>query len=322
MPAKKIIPANDNISGLLGKINPKFIDSDDYIDIVQWNLRWFNSKEPARVAKITKVLSALNSDIFVFQEIAEKSLDNVAEKLNDEKKGTYEVAYGTTGGQQRIALMYDTEWVRRKDEVSELFGKNSVTTPSGKDVFPRLPLWSYLYCKSTISDQRGFDFQLVGLHLKSQLDKSGEGEDDLQRTLACSKLANWLTKDADVLDADTVLLGDWNEPPSAPAWKAMRKLEKEKKVKFEAINDPTNFSHLYYRNKNDLGSLLDLRIATSPFARKMNKVTGGAIRWVTLDDLIKNDASAGELKKIITEIKTEISDHLPVLTRFGVQKKK
>jgi hypothetical protein len=318
---KKNIPANDNISNLLGKIDPSFIDSDDYFDIVQWNLRWFNNKEPDRVDKVTKVLSVLNSDIFVFQEIAEGSLDVVAEKLNDEGKGTYEVKYGTTGGQQRVAFMYDTEWVRRKDEVTELFGKGNVNTPSGKDVFPRLPLWCYYYCKSTLTDQRGFDFQLVGLHLKSQLDMAGKGEDDLQRTLASSKLANWLVKDADILDADTILLGDWNEPPKAAAWKAMRNLEDENKIEFESINDATNFSHLYYRNKNDVGSLLDLRVVTSPFATKMNQVAGGTIRWITLDQLIQNDASAGELKTIITQIKNEVSDHLPVLTRFGVEKK-
>ena len=193
MAEKKKI-SNDHISELLGGIDKKYEDQDDFLDIVQWNLRWFNSMQNEREDKIVKVLRVLNSDIFVFQEIEEKSLDNIAKILSEEGLGSYKTAYGTTGGQQRVAVMWDMEWVRTKDEIKELFGKNSITTPSGKDVFPRLPLWSYFYCKSTISNKRGFDFQLVGLHLKSQLDRGGKGEDELQRTLSASKLSDWLTK--------------------------------------------------------------------------------------------------------------------------------
>lgn len=39
-------PANDNITKLIGKVLPQYHDTDDFIDIVQWNLRWFNSKVP------------------------------------------------------------------------------------------------------------------------------------------------------------------------------------------------------------------------------------------------------------------------------------
>jgi hypothetical protein len=318
--AKKKI-ANDNISSMLGGINPSFNDTNDFLDIVQWNLRWFNANEKERVQKIQQVLSVLNSDIFVFQEIAEGSLDGIAKALNDEGKGSYVVKYGNTGGQQRIAVMWDMEWVRAKDETQELFKKYEVTTPSGKDVFPRQPLWNYFYCKSTASNKRGFDFQLVGLHLKSQMDAGGQGEDDLQRTLSCAKLADWLQKDANHYDADAILLGDWNEPPTAKAWSAVRQMEKDKSVLFEAINDPTDFSHLYYRNKNDVGSLLDLRVVTTPFAKEMNRKAGGTIHWLSLETLMQQDATAGDIKRLIESIKKDITDHMPVLTRFGVKKK-
>jgi hypothetical protein len=319
MGSKELI-ANDNISELLGGFDPKFIDNNDFLDIVQWNLRWFNSMEKEREKKIEQVLSLLNSDIFVFQEIEEGSLDNIANSLSKNGKGSYRVVYGTTGGQQRIAIMWDMEWVRTKDDIKELFGKSAVCTPSGKDVYPRLPLWSYLYCKSTISNTKGFDFQLVGLHLKSQMDKEGTGEDDLQRTLSAAKLADWLTKEACAFDADTILLGDWNEPPDAKAWESFRKLEVDGKVKFTKINDKTDFSHLYYKNRKDVGSRLDLKVITSPFAKEMNKI-GGPIHWLELDQLLSSNAKAGEVKKIIEEIKSEITDHMPVLTRFGLNKK-
>lgn len=318
MPTTKLIP-NDNISALLGGIDSKFNDSNDFLDIVQWNLRWFNAQEKERVKKIKQVLSVLNSDIFVFQEIALGSLDEIAAQLTQEGKGTYQVVYGNTGGQQRIAIMWDMEWVRTKDDTKELFSKNEITTPSGKDVFPRQPLWNYFYCKSTASNARGFDFQLVGLHLKSQMDTAGTGEDNLQRTLSAAKLADWLQKDANHYDADVIMLGDWNEPPSAMAWESIRNLEKQKKVEFQKINDQTHFSHLYYRNKNDVGSKLDLRVVTTPLAKEMNKKAGGDITWLSLENLMQSGASAGEVKKLIESIKADVTDHLPVLTRFGTK---
>lgn len=314
--AKKI--ANDNISDLLGGIKKEYADSEDYLDIVQWNLRWFNSNETERVNRIETVLRALNSDIFVFQEIAPGSLDGVAKNLTKDGYGSYEVAYGTTGGQQRVAVMWDMDWVRTKDDISELFGKNTVTTPTGKDVFPRLPLWSYFICRSAQKLQEAIDFQLVGLHLKSQLDKSGTGEDDLQRKISASKLSDWLIKEANNFDADTLIVGDWNEPPSAKAWDSFRKLEKQGEVLFTGINDETDFSHLYYRNRNDVGSLLDLRVVTSPFAEQMNQKTGGTVHWLALEDLLESSAGAGEVKQLIKDIKEQVTDHMPVLTRFDI----
>lgn len=322
--AKVTTISNDNVSKMIGKILPNYQDNDDFIDIVQWNLRWFNSQEPKRENAIFKILSVLNSDIFVFQEVADGSLDNIAARLTKAGLGYYEVAYGTTGGQQRIAFMYDTEWVRRKDDVNELFGKKNVTTPSGKDVFPRLPLWSYFYCKSTVSHKRGFDFQLIGLHLKSMMDLQGNNEDELQRTLACAKLMDWLEKDGNSFDADSIMLGDWNEPPSAKAWASARALEKDKRVKFESINDNSDFSHLYYINKDHIASRLDLRLATTALAKNLNQdnLKRSTVRWVTLDNLIGADPSASEIRAYIKEIGKEVSDHMPVLTRFGKTKKK
>jgi len=40
--------------------------------------------------------------------------------LIDAGAGLYKVAYGTTGGDQQVAIMY-TEWVRASDDIKELF---------------------------------------------------------------------------------------------------------------------------------------------------------------------------------------------------------
>jgi hypothetical protein len=76
------------------------------------------------------------------------------------------VEYGTTGGDQRIAVMYDLDWIRAKDDIEELFGKGTIIAGDGKDAFPRLPLYAYFTSLSVGGEP--FDFQLAGLHLKSQ----------------------------------------------------------------------------------------------------------------------------------------------------------
>ena len=92
-------------------------------------------------------------------------------------------------------------------------------------------------------------------------------------------------------------------------------------MKFSKINDSSNFSHLYYRNRNNVGSLLDLKVVTTQFAKEMNKM-GGPIHWIALDELLAKSSSAGEVKKVISQIREEITDHVPVLTRFGFKKDK
>jgi endonuclease/exonuclease/phosphatase family metal-dependent hydrolase len=314
-PSRPSIP-NDRISELLGDRLPKgFADSDRFLDIISWNLRWFNSKNKERAKKIYDVLAALNADVFVFQEIEKDSLNDICDQLNDAGLGSYRLHYGTTGRDQRLAFMYDFDWVRAKDDIQELFGKKAVVTPSGKDVFPRLPLWSYFYTRSVGAAFRGFDFQIVGLHLKSQLDRAGTGEDKLQRRLSSDKLADWLIKEASVLDSDVILIGDWNETPAAEEWQAFHRLEKKKIVAFQAVNDESEFSHLYYKNINNLGSRLDLAVVSSDGVKQM-KSKPKPILWLTLEELLSGSASAGEVKKVITEIKKEVTDHLPLHNRF------
>jgi hypothetical protein len=55
--------------------------------------------------------------------------------------------------------MYDLDWIRAKDSITELFGKNSVVTADGKDAFPRLPLYSYFTILSEIEE--AFDLQIT-----------------------------------------------------------------------------------------------------------------------------------------------------------------
>ncbi len=84
-------------------------------------------RDPKRVSLITSILQELNADIVVFQEIEENSLDIVAQNLIDTGAGLYKVAYGTTGGDQRVAIMYDMEWVKASEDIKELFADENLT---------------------------------------------------------------------------------------------------------------------------------------------------------------------------------------------------
>lgn len=314
---KRKVIANDNLSKALSKIvgelPERYRDSDEFLDVVSWNLRWFNSKEPKRVKYITEILSVLNSDIFIFQEIQDKSLDEIADALTKSGAGIYEVIYGTTGGDQRVAIMYDTQWVRAKDTVEELFEKGEVKTGDNKDAFPRLPLCGYFQAKSPDSRKSGFSFQLVGVHLKSQM-----GGGNSQRRTAAEKLCWWLEKEASDIDSDTIIMGDWNKDPEDDDWESIHDLEKEKKVKFQSINDATDFSHLYYRNKNDFGSRLDIALVSTSAVNNMEGKKTDVIRWTTIDALLQSaaDKKVTEIRAMLNDIKQNISDHMPLFTRY------
>jgi endonuclease/exonuclease/phosphatase family metal-dependent hydrolase len=309
--------ANDNLSkslkNLIGDISSHYKGSDEFVDIISWNLRWFNHREKERLKNITQILGFLNADIFVFQEVQEGSLEEVVTALEKSGAGYYNVIYGSTGGGQRIAYMYDTEWVRTKDDVSELFGKGVVKTGDNKEVFPRLPLYSYFLAKSSNASKSGFSFQMLGVHLKSQM-----GDGSSQRRIAAEKLAHWLEKEANDVDADTIIMGDWNKAPNDNDWAALHKLESEKKVKFKSINDASDFSHLYYQNKTDIGSRLDIALVTSSASKQMIGKRTEVANWLTVNDIVKTASTktAAEINTTLNNIKDNISDHMPLLSRY------
>src|ERR1043166_3415553 len=184
------VAANDNLSGHLNRYVPESLrGTDRFLDLINWNIRWFNPRDAARLKRITQVFTELNADILVCQEIEAGALDAVADRLNATGAGFYKTAYGTTGGDQRVAIVYDTEWVRAKEDIAELFRDESpYLGHTRKRIFPRLPLHSTFTGKAT---EGAFDFHLVGLHLKSQ--RANDGDDGTaQRQQSAERLAQWL----------------------------------------------------------------------------------------------------------------------------------
>lgn len=66
------IAPNDNISRLLLSDKDLVPDldegSDRFFDLITWNIKFFNDREPKRVSIITSILQELNADIFIFSK--------------------------------------------------------------------------------------------------------------------------------------------------------------------------------------------------------------------------------------------------------------
>ncbi len=309
---------NDHISATIDALDivPEGMAGNElYLDVVSWNIRYFHDMDDDRVRRITRILDALNADIIVCQEIRDGSMDVVADELRQIGAGYYEVNYGTTGGNQRVCIMHDLDWVRSKDDVKELFGKREHIAPNGKDAFPRLPLKGQFTCLQTNPHAEPFDFQLLGLHLKSQ--RGGGGA---QRKKSAEVLCDWLANNAPMIDSDVVLVGDWNSGPDSEDWEAFHKLEDDGEGLFKSINDSTDFSHFYYKNKKSLGSKLDLAAITVAAHEQLADLPR-TVRWTTLDNFLDSNPKAREIKEYIKEVRDKISDHMPVIMRFYFTKR-
>lgn len=316
----------DNISRLLDakKLVPaRFRGTDKLLDIVSWNIRWFDHQDDRRVTAIAEVLSAINADVFVLVEIAQDgALDDVVKLLADKDAGYYSVEYGTTGQQQRVALLWDRDWVRAKRPPSELFPDGAtVIGLDGRqhEVFPRRPLWSYFEAKSSKPGKEGFTFELVGVHLKSQMpDKGVKGRGGIrQRSEAARRLVDWLETPSAHFDEDVIIIGDWNAVPDEKEWKPLQELEDEGKIDFQSINPKDDFTHIARLNKSGPGgSRLDLHLVTrtSQAQKAIGKDKGLVIRWELYDHL--DALSAQERSILYKAMRENFSDHAPVATRF------
>lgn len=290
--------ANDNISSAINEYVPeKLRGSDRFFDLVNWNIRYFNELDPSRVRLIAKIMGEINADLFVLQEISEGSLDAVASALTEAGAGFYKTAYGSTGGSQRVSFMYDTEWVRTKENFGELFVDEANTLPgSTKRIFPRLPFHNMFHVFSP--EQGNFDFHLAGVHLKAYMGDTDPGT--VQRRLSAERLVRWA--DAETEDRDVIICGDFNKVPSAPEWDAFRASERSGRLHFNKWNQENEGSH-WYRGKS---SLIDLVVVSASVDDVAVDKRARVIPWkrVFESSTIRNDLIG------------KISDHMPVISRF------
>jgi hypothetical protein len=326
----------DNISAMLDAkrlVPKKFQGTDKYLDVVSWNIRWFDAADADRVKAITDVLGVLNSDFFVLTEIAsDGALDGVCDQLAKTNAGFYSTCYGTTGREQRIVLMWDRDWVRAKTEPAELFKDEDLRVPAEwgtkpQSVFPRLPLWGYFEALASKPGDEGFNFELVGVHLKAQgpNPQGYKGPSKRwgipQRTQAAERLASWLTNYHEHYDTDVIVIGDWNATPDQEEWSRLRQLEQTDEIRFASINKKEEVSHLVRLNASGPGGTrIDLHLVTREAeANAVPKNMGVVIKWKPFDNL--KSMVAADRVKYFKALKKRFSDHLPVVSRFYLTEK-
>lgn len=307
--------------------------SKQYLDVVQWNLEWFGAAGPheeftrKRLPIILDIFEALNGDLFILQEIAgptqdgrrKGALDEVADTLTRRGAGAYVVDYTKAGGQQRVAMMWDTQVLKARDNVEELFKQGEYKMADGKDPFARrTPLYGYfkgrpVEADGSLGSQGYFEFQTLGVHLKAMADGAAQREE------SAKILSDWMRVEAPLIDADVMIMGDFNAPPGDPCWAPFHALEDQDKAKFQSINDPTDFSYLWLDNATSRAvSKIDLAVLSLASAENVVGEAATAVRWKPIDEALKDSGTLSDKKvrEIMKILKNELGDHLPCATRF------
>lgn len=298
---------NDRISEALNGFIPDALEGTDrFLDIVTWNIKWFNLQDERRLGVIAQIMSEINADVFILQEIEAGAMDPVADMLKRNGAGYYKIAQGSNGGDQRVTIMYDMEFVRTTANPSELYTDDPVvdTGATRKPIFPRRPLLTPLTVKA--GEEEPFDFHLVGVHLKSQRQDRNGDDGSNQRRAAAERLAHWMT--TEVPDDDAIIAGDWNAVSSKPEFKVIRDLEAAGQVRFESFAAQNEASHFF---KSGKGTRLDY-IVVSAGASKVAKDRSVVLPWT---EYLKQGPSA------LASIIDTVSDHMPVLSRFYFEDK-
>ncbi|WP_150286315.1 endonuclease/exonuclease/phosphatase family protein [Rhabdaerophilum calidifontis] len=298
---------NDNLGKIVFNdfLTPEQRGSDKFLDLVTWNIKWFNVKDPKRVDLIAQIMAEINADVFVLQEIEDQSMEPVIRKLFEYGAGSYKSYYGSLGGDQRVTLLYDTAFVRATSNPTELFSPDLVIPGTRKRVFPRLPVQVGLtvLAREPSGELSPFDFELVGLHLKSQRPDASGDDGTAQREEAARKLAEWIEGDA--TDSDLIMAGDWNTLAERPEFAPIRALEEKGEVAFESYNPKNEASHLF---KNGKKSRLDYIMLSAGASKATSAAHTKAevLQWTKLDGS----------RKALEWIVDNVSDHLPVIGRF------
>lgn len=309
------VAENDRITSIFrDMLTPAQRGTDRFLDVVTWNIKWFNVQNPERVAHIARIMGEINGDVFILQEIEQGSMEPVVAALNAVGAGNYKTFYGSNGGDQRVTFVYDQATVRATSNPVNLFADDRPLVPgTRKDVFPRFPVQMKVSVYATRAAERQgrilapFDFELVGVHLKSQRQDRQGDDGTLQRRLAAEMLTGWMKVDAD--DQDVIVAGDWNAAADRPEFASVRELERTGAAHFASFNPADEASHFF---KSGRSSRLDYIVLSAGSRRAAANDRSEVLLWRD----IKEAATAVERRDALARIYDEVSDHLPVVARF------
>jgi endonuclease/exonuclease/phosphatase family metal-dependent hydrolase len=247
--------------------------------IVTWNLEQF-PKTTETVARVVQHVETLAPTVMAVQEIAseagfaelDEALADYESLLNDDPEAFI-----------RVGLLYRSDVVTVSD-VETLF-------PDQWLQFPRPPLKARL----TVATDPPFDFVIVVVHLKAQLD----AESEERRRQACVILSQWLDGQlANGSEQDFMIVGDFNDKiTDPPEWNVF--------TSFLDAPDTFQFLTMPAAQAGDYTYI--------PFESFIDHIL------VTTDALA--EYGSGEtvvlpLDRQEADYRTVISDHRPVIARF------
>lgn len=262
-------------------------DSDapprDGVAVMTWNLEQF-PRAAGTISAVADIVNNVGPDLLAIQEITdERAFAQLANALPDYQGMTND----DHGAFMLVGLLYRTETVNI-GRVETLFGDNSWA-------FPRPPLAVWLTVRD--GDDASFDFLIVVLHLKANLDD----ESQERRRLACEHLEQWMAREvASGTEADIVVVGDWNdELTDRTSWNVFQVF----------LDRPESYTFL------NLGLAQGGEFTYLPFESCIDHIL---VTSSALDEYGAGSTDILELDRNYPDYRDLISDHRPVLSRFQV----
>jgi endonuclease/exonuclease/phosphatase family metal-dependent hydrolase len=247
--------------------------------LLAWNLEQFPHSSSA-AEKVAATIGELGVAVVAVSEVDDiAAFDALAASMPG-----YQATVASDGdGFVRVGLLHDATRVTLS-EIETLFDDDSYR-------FPRPPLKAHV----TLTDG-GFDFDVVVIHLKAQLDD----ESQARRKAACEALDEWVRTRLDQLaDPDIVLAGDFNDeiddPPEWNVFGAFLGAPEVYSFLTQPVSEAGDFSYIPFE------SLIDHVLVTT-------SVLGPYGSGVT---------EAVHLERSVPSYVDDVSDHRPVLSRFA-----
>jgi endonuclease/exonuclease/phosphatase family metal-dependent hydrolase len=272
------------------------VHAQDEAVIVGWNILGVDPIPDGRIAKIAETILRIDPDLIVLTEV---NPDDAPARIVDHLGDDYAppiILEQNEDVVQNIALIF-------KDSVS-------VTDPQliqGSDLEEEPRSRKALTAKVRIGE---FDFILIGVHLKSSRDTASRNK----RTRQCEVIAEFIDEAVAGDEKDVLVIGDYNMIPR-------RGNVRNDEANFFALS-PNNFLRFVSSDfLNDVtlrpshidrcnplrGNLLDGYAISRRFTREY---VGSSTRILSFN----------ELGRDCQTFLDEVSDHLPVVSRFRIDR--
>ncbi len=188
-----------------------------YLTALAWNVRHVRGSLLGQDGPLENVLRIYNPRIIVLTEVSRGAF--VRGEMEPSPNLPYRFVTLSSGGDQRTVIGYDVRYARLKGRVAAVNGD-----------FTRAPLYAHF---ALIYPERPdpIDLQVVAVHLKSK-----RGDHEAQRLIEVDALGDWISKVADAVDADMLVLGDLNSPAFDDDLERFRVFEQEGMMAFERLN--------------------------------------------------------------------------------------